>query len=82
MFLRYQISDITAMVGRTHEKIDTLLSSFRDIVEKSDNTMSNINCVKDISEAQTAAMNDITQSTMALEHMSTELKKAVSKFKY
>ena len=77
-----QISDITAMVGRTHEKIDTLLSSFRDIVEKSDNTMSNINCVKDISEAQTAAMNDITQSTMALEHMSTELKKAVSKFKY
>lgn len=77
-----QVTDITDMVGRIYEKIETLLNGFHDIVEKSDNTMSHIDSVKRISEDQTLAMNEITNSTIALAEMSIELKDAVSKFKY
>lgn len=77
-----QVTDITDMVGRIYEKIETLLNGFHDIVEKSDNTMSHIDSVKRISEDQTSAMNEITNSTIALAEMSIELKDAVSKFKY
>ena len=70
------------MVGRIYEKIETLLNGFHDIVEKSDNTMIHIDSVKRISEDQTSAMNEITNSTIALAEMSIELKDAVSKFKY
>ena len=77
-----QVTDITELVGRVYEKIDTLINRFNDIVEKSDNTMSHIDSVKRISEDQTSAMNEITHSTIALAEMSGELKEAVSKFKY
>lgn len=77
-----QVTDITDMVGSIYEKIETLLNGFNDIVEKSDNTMSHIDSVKQIAEDQAAAMNEITHSTMALADMSRELKDAVSKFKY
>lgn len=77
-----QVTDITEKVSRIHEKIDILLSGFREIVEKSDNTMIHIDSVKEISEAQKTAMDEIGHSTMALEEMSAELKEAVSKFKY
>lgn len=77
-----QVTDITDMVGRIYEKIETLLNGFHDIVEKSDNTMIHIDSVKRISEDQTSAMNEITNSTIALAEMSIELKDAVSKFKY
>lgn len=77
-----QITDITEMVGRIYEKIETLLAGFHDIVEKTDNTMSHIDSVKRISEDQTSAINEIAHSTVALAEMSGELKDAVSKFKY
>lgn len=77
-----QVTDITEKVSRIHEKIDILLSGFREIVEKSDNTMIHIDSVKEISEAQKTAMDEIGHSTMALEEMSAKLKEAVSKFKY
>ena len=77
-----QVTDITELVGRIYEKIDTLINRFNEIVEKSDNTMSHIDSVKRISEDQTSAMNEITHSTIALAEMSGELKEAVSKFKY
>ena len=77
-----QITDITEMVGQIYEKIETLLTRFHDIVEKSDNTMSHIDSVKKISADQTTAMNEIAHSTIALAGMSGELKDAVSKFKY
>lgn len=77
-----QVTDITDLVGRIYEKIETLLNGFHEIVEKSDNTMNHIDSVKRISEDQTAAMNEISSSTIALADMSTELKEAVSKFKY
>lgn len=77
-----QVTDITEKVSRIHEKIDILLSGFQEIVEKSDNTMIHIDSVKEISEAQKTAMDEIGHSTMALESMSAELKEAVSKFKY
>ena len=77
-----QITDITKMVEQIYEKIETLQTSFRDIVEKSDNTMNNIESVKQISESQTAAMSEITNSTTMLAEMSAELRQAVSKFKY
>ena len=77
-----QITDITKMVEQIYEKIETLQISFNDIVEKSDNTMNNIESVKQISESQTAAMSEITNSTTMLAEMSAELQQAVSKFKY
>ena len=77
-----QITDITKMVEQIYEKIETLQTSFSDIVEKSDNTMNNIKSVKQISESQTAAMREITNSTTMLAEMSAELRQAVSKFKY
>lgn len=77
-----QITDITKMVEQIYEKIETLQTSFSDIVEKSDNTMNNIESVKQISESQTAAMREITNSTTMLAEMSAELRQAVSKFKY
>lgn len=77
-----QITDITKMVEQIYEKIETLQTSFSDIVEKSDNTMNNIESVKQISESQTAAMSEITNSTTMLAEMSAELRQAVSKFKY
>ena len=77
-----QITDITEMVGQIYEKIETLLSRFHDILEKSDNTMHHIDSVKRISEDQTTAMNEIAHSTIALAEMSGELKDAVSRFKY
>ena len=77
-----QVTDITEKVSRIHEKIDILLSGFQEIVKKSDNTMIHIDSVKEISEAQKTAMDEIGHSTMALESMSAELKEAVSKFKY
>ena len=77
-----QITDITKMVEQIYEKIETLQTSFSDIVEKSDNTMNNIESVKQISESQRAAMSEITNSTTMLAEMSAELRQAVSKFKY
>ena len=77
-----QITDITKMVEQIYEKIETLQTNFSDIVEKSDNTMNNIESVKQISESQTAAMREITNSTTMLAEMSAELRQAVSKFKY
>ena len=44
--------------------------------------MNNIESVKQISESQTAAMSEITNSTTMLAEMSAELRQAVSKFKY
>lgn len=77
-----QVTDITKLVEQIYEKIKTLLSSFHDIVDKSDNTMNHISSVKQISENQTAAMKEITHATFSLAEMSEELQEAVSKFKY
>ena len=77
-----QVSDITKLVEQIYEKIETLLSGFNDIVDKSDNTMNHISSVKRISEDQTAAMKEITHATFALAEMSEDLQAAVSKFKY
>ena len=77
-----QVTDITKLVEQIYEKIEALLSSFNDIVDKSDNTMNHISSVKQISENQTAAMKEITHATFSLAEMSEELQEAVSKFKY
>lgn len=77
-----QISDITNLVENIYIKIDDVLKSFKDIVDKSNETMNHISSVKNISNEQTLAMNEITNSTINLAGLSSDLKDAISKFKY
>lgn len=77
-----QIGKITATVENIYVKIEILLSNFSDIVEKSNSTVSNIESVKVISHEQTQAMTEITNATIALAELASELKAAISRFKY
>lgn len=77
-----QILEITESVENIYGRIDRVLSSFEGIVEKSNDTTEYVNAVKNTMEDQTAAMLEVTHSTINLAELAMELKKAVSQFKY
>lgn len=77
-----QLFGITELVDNIYSKINRVLESFDLLAQKSNNTLEHVNCVRESSHDQTSAMAEITNSTIHLAHLASELKANISYFKY
>lgn len=77
-----QLSEITLLVDQVYLKIDQVLKSFENIVEKSADTTRHVSRVKDTSQDQTRAMSEVAESAIGLAELAADLKEAMAAFRY